>query len=114
MTALATMHIMKFGYGNWPYTADRHYIMDIMFDIADAELTSDFTMHQAFNRLQCTHPKPRGDIMTVFKHAITNSAKTNGHYLSTHQIELIAYAIIAQWIAQEAHSDVGFAFGDVY
>lgn len=110
---LSQLHNTKFGYGNWPGTADRHDVMDIMFNIADAELTSNYRMHQAFNRLQCTHALPRNDMMTVFKFEITKSARVNGHFLSTHQIELIAYALIAQWIAQEAHSDVGFAFGDV-
>lgn len=96
---LAALHKTKFGPGNWPATCNDHDVMDAMFDIADAETNSDPAMHSAFHRYQCGHKKPREVTMRHFMPNIFLSGLTNKvASLSYHQQELLAYAIIKQWI----------------
>lgn len=99
---LSALHKTKFGPGNWPPTCNNHDTMDVMFDIADAELTSDPAMHSAFDRYQRGHKKPREITMTHFRANIFRSTVANKiQCTSHHQQELLAYAIIKQWIESE-------------
>jgi hypothetical protein len=96
---LAALHKTKFGPGNWPATCNDHDVMDAMFDIADAETNSDPQMHSAFHRHQCGFDKPRANAMRHFMPKIFwSGVKNKIAHLSHHQQELLAYAIIKQWI----------------
>jgi hypothetical protein len=104
---LEELNAFKPGPGRWPnliMDADgsRSREVDRFFAIVDAELNSDKAAHHAFAQFQGTFKFPRVIAISEFRRLVRASHKRNPEVLiaglSTHVEQLVAWAILHQWI----------------
>lgn len=108
---LAELNALKPGPGKWPHLimdADGSHSREVdrFFDIVDAELTSEKKAHHYFDSLQRPWPSVRSDAHRVFCAMVVECSRRNPGVLtngiSEHVKRLVAWAILDQWLKQEA------------
>lgn len=108
---LIELHAAKPRRGHWPNLprCNDPTELDNLLTVLDAECTSDKHAHWAFDTLQRGHALPRGAAFRCFTTEAEKSMQRNPDTVShpsRHVAELVAYALLCEWIAVEEAGNI--------
>lgn len=85
--------------GAWPIQAGDGEILDILFDLCDAEFNSEVQVHRSFENYQAGEQEPVLLVHTLWAEKVRQVARNHDlHGIWDYQAAAVAFALLASWI----------------
>lgn len=102
--ALSKLKSLNVSAGNWPADCinGQRMMLDLLLQVCNDTMNSWKEVHDDFDELQGYEPEPTPEAFAAFYKHCTRVAHLEGQTPSKYHVELVAYALLKEWIKYHA------------